>query len=204
MTNRRFDSFRQDVARWIVPGQVADPSAVTLRRTLVLLFRHLPLRAMLWFRFGSWCKRKSLPFLPSFCQRRITGRYGLEIWIGADVAGGLYTPHPVGTVIAASRIGRNCSVIASVTIGMRNEWAFPEIGDDVFIGAGARVLGGIRVGNGAVVGANAVVIDDVPDGATVVGIPARVIRVSQQAAAPIAATPVAATPIAATPEVERS
>lgn len=73
------------------------------------------------------------------------------------------------------RIGRNCSVIANVTIGMRNEWVFPEIGNDVFIGAGARVLGGITLGDQAVIGANAVVIHDVPAGATAVGIPAKVV-----------------------------
>lgn len=73
-------------------------------------------------------------------------------------------------------------MIHNVTVGMRNEWAFPEIGDDVFIGAGARVLGGIVVGDGARIGANAVVIQDVPAGATVVGIPARVIATAEDQA----------------------
>jgi len=85
----------------------------------------------------------------------------------------------VGTVIAPRRIGRNCSIIAAVTIGMRTERAFPDIGDDVFIGAGARVLGGIRIGDRVVIGANAVVIQDVPDGATAVGVPARIISERQ-------------------------
>jgi serine O-acetyltransferase len=105
-------------------------------------------------------------------------RFGLEIW--GDIEGGLYIAHPAGTVIAAEKIGRNCSVIAAVTIGMRNEYAFPTIGDNVFIGAGARVLGGIRVGDNAKIGANAVVIRDVVSGATVVGIPARELGVSTQ------------------------
>ena len=119
----------------------------------------------------------AVPFFPGFLQRLIYRRYGLEIPSGADIGGGLYIAHPVGTVIMPGRIGRNCSIIASVTIGLRNEWAFPDIGDNVFIGAGARVLGGIRVGDDVSVGANAVVIHDLPDGATVVGIPARVIRI---------------------------
>jgi serine O-acetyltransferase len=72
-------------------------------------------------------------------------------------------------------MGRNCSIIAAVTIGMRNEWTFPEIGDHVFIGAGARVLGGITIGDHAVIGANAVVIHNVAEKMTVVGIPARAI-----------------------------
>jgi serine O-acetyltransferase len=173
-----FELFRQDVARWIAPGQLTDPSAVTWGAIFKLLFRHLPLRAMLWFRFGSWCKRKGIPFLPGFAQRWIMGRYGLEIWIGAPIGGGLYVPHPVGTVIAVKEMGRNCSVIAAVTFGMRNTWDFPTVGDNVYVGAGARILGGIRVGDDAVIGANAVVVHDVPAGTTVVGIPARALEKS--------------------------
>jgi serine O-acetyltransferase len=69
-------------------------------------------------------------------------------------------------------MGTNCSVIAAVTIGMRNEHAFPVIGDHVFLGAGCRVLGGITVGSGSKIGANAVVVRDVPSQASVGGVPA--------------------------------
>jgi serine O-acetyltransferase len=171
-----FHLFRQDVARWIVPGQLTDPTEVTLGVALKLLFRHLPLRAMLWFRFGSWCKHRHIPFWPGFAQRWIMGHYGLEIWVGAPIGGGLYVPHSVGTVIAVKQMGRNCSVIAAVTIGMRNTWDFPTVGDNVYVGAGARVLGGIHVGDNAVIGANAVVIHDVPAATTVVGIPAKLLQ----------------------------
>lgn len=169
------DLFLQDARRWVIPGQIST-EPLRLRQILRLLLTHLPLRAMLWFRFGSWCKQRGIPFIPGYIQRRIYRRYGLEIVVGADIGGGLYIAHPVGTVIAPQRMGRNCSVIAAVTIGMRNEWKFPVIGDEVFIGAGARVLGGITVGDRAQIGANAVVIRDVPAGATVVGIPARAVK----------------------------
>lgn len=165
--------FKEDVARWVVPQSVAPLEQVTWWRTLRLLYRHLPLRAMLWFRFGSWLHDKGVPLLPSLIQRRIYLRFGLELGVGQDIGGGLYIAHPVGTTISVKRIGRNCSVISAVTVGMRNEWGFPVIGDDVFIGAGARVLGTITLGDGAMVGANAVVLDDVPPGTTVVGMPAR-------------------------------
>ncbi len=168
--------FRQDVGRWVIPQQVAPPDQVTVRVMIRLLHRYMPVRAMAWFRFGSWCKQKRIPFLPGAIQRLLFRRYGLEIKVGADIDGGLYIAHPIGTVIATDRIGRNCTIIAAVTIGMRNTWAFPRIGDNVFIGAGARVLGGITVGDNAVIGANAVVIHDVPQGATVVGIPGRVVH----------------------------
>jgi serine O-acetyltransferase len=129
------------------------------------------------FRIASWFKKHRVPFFPNFLQQYIFAVYGLEIPSGGDIKGGLYIPHPVGTVIMPARIGKNCSIIANVTIGMRNEWEFPDIGDNVFIGAGARVLGGIRIGNDAVIGANAVVVQSIPDGATAVGIPARVTRI---------------------------
>jgi serine O-acetyltransferase len=172
--------FKQDVARWVIPQSVVDLSLVTFKTTLRLLWNHMPVRAMLWFRFGSWCKRKRFPVLPGIIQRQIYKHYGLELSVSQEIGGGLYIAHPIGTVISVEKLGQNCTIIASVTIGMRNEWAFPRIGDNVFIGAGARVLGGIEVGDGAVIGANAVVIDDVPAGATVVGIPARVVKINSK------------------------
>ncbi|WP_322490425.1 serine O-acetyltransferase [Chloroflexus sp.] len=177
-----WELFLQDARRWVVPGQIST-APLSWRQLLALLFRHFPLRAMLWFRFGSWCKQRGLPFLPGYVQRRLYRRYGLEIVVGADIGGGLYIAHPIGTVVAPQRIGRNCTIVATVTIGMRNEWEFPVIGDDVFIGAGARVLGGITIGDRARIGANAVVTRDVPVGATVVGIPARVVKIDGMPAA---------------------
>lgn len=168
--------FKQDALRWVEQGQIPKTTAIGLLTILKLLYYSVSLRAMLLFRFGGWCKEKGIPFLPFFIQKRLFYWYGLEIGVGQNIGGGLYIAHPSGTVIFADAIGENCSIIASVTIGMRNEWAFPQIGDRVFIGAGARVLGAIAVGNDARVGANAVVINDVPPGSTVVGIPAKVIK----------------------------
>jgi serine O-acetyltransferase len=172
-----FDLVLQDAQRWVEPGRVALRSRITPTVLLKLLWRHRPLRAMVLFRFGSWFQRRGIPLVTWLVHRELQWRYGCELWVGADIGGGLYMPHPVGTVIAVRRMGRNCSVIAGVTLGLRGEWAFPDIGDEVYIGAGARVLGSIRVGDRARIGANAVVIDDVPDGATVVGVPAKVVKV---------------------------
>jgi serine O-acetyltransferase len=102
--------------------------------------------------------------------------FGLEIGPMVQIGPGFYLPHTVGVVIIAKRVGANVSVIGSNTIGMRNEWEFPEIGDAVFVGVGARILGPVNVGAGSKIGANAVVVDDVPPGATVVGIPARIVK----------------------------
>lgn len=170
-----FRRFKQDACRWIHPSKIAPESELSPGVLLVLLYRYMPLRAMAWFRFGAWCSQRRIPVVPGFVQRLLYRHYGLEIPIRADIGGGLYIAHPVGVVIAPRRMGENCSVIAAATIGMRNEWEFPDIGDNVFIGAGARVLGGITIGDGAAIGANSVVIHDVPAGATVVGIPGRVV-----------------------------
>ena len=103
--------FKMDAARWVIPQQVVDLSQVTFGRTLKLLFWHPPLQAMMWFRFGSWCRLKHIP-LGGLIQLLIFYFYGLEIKIGADYGGGLYIAHPIGTVIAADKIGENCSIIS--------------------------------------------------------------------------------------------
>jgi serine O-acetyltransferase len=89
--------------------------------------------------------------------------------------------HPIGVVINGGvKGGKNIVIESGVVIGAAHNGLplkLPVLGDDIFIGAGAKVLGGIRVGNNVKIGANAVVVHDVPDGATVVGIPAKVIKI---------------------------
>lgn len=169
-----FETFKQDVLRWIALERSNKPDRVTLPVTLRLLYRHMPLRATAWFRLANWCKRRHLRIFPSVIQHHLLRVYGLDIVVGMDVDGGLYIAHPCGISVYAQHIGRNCSLIGACTIGMNKEWEFPLIGDNVFIGAGARVLGGISIGNDVKVGANAVVLSDAPNGATLVGVPARV------------------------------
>lgn len=94
----------------------------------------------------------------------------------ADFGPGFVLIHSQGVVINTSvQGGRNVFIEHQVTIGAEKQQA-PVIGDNVFIGAGAKILGAVRIGNDVKIGANAVVTKDVPDGATVVGIPARVIK----------------------------
>src|SRR5690349_8148226 len=102
-----FKLFLQDARRWIDQGQINAHAQLSFGALLLLLYRYLPLRAMAWFRFGSWCTHKGIPFLPSFVQHQIYSRYGLEIVVGANIGGGLYIAHPVGTVIAVNRMGAN-------------------------------------------------------------------------------------------------
>ena len=89
----------------------------------------------------------------------------------------MFISHGQNTILSAERIGTNLQVHQGVTVG----WDYrgprrPIIGDDVFIGAGAKVLGAVTVGDRARIGANAVVLCDVPDGATMVGVPAHLVE----------------------------
>jgi len=104
-----------------------------------------------------------------------------EVPINSHIAGGLCLPHPVGIVIHPdTRIGANCMILQQVTIGTNGrDGLVPEIGAHVFIGAGAKLLGGIKVGVHARIGANAVVLCDVPEFALAVGIPARIVHDSR-------------------------
>lgn len=91
------------------------------------------------------------------------------------IGGGLSFQHGFSTVIAAKEIGENCRIFQQVTVGYNGD-AAPVIGDNVQITAGAIVIGDVHIGNGATVGAGAVVTHDVPENAVVAGVPARVIR----------------------------
>jgi len=105
---------------------------------------------------------------------------GADIPINSAIGGGLLIPHPNGIVIHPhARIGPNCLFFQQVTIGDAN--GIPTIGGHVDIGAGAKILGPIHVGDHARIGANAVVTRDVPAGATMVGIPARAVQPRKEA-----------------------
>jgi serine O-acetyltransferase len=100
---------------------------------------------------------------------------GADIPVNCRIGGGLLLPHPNGVVIHPdAEVGPNCLIFQQVTIGSARG-GVPRIGGHVDIGAGAKVLGPITVGEHARVGANAVVTRDVPSGATVVGIPGRIV-----------------------------
>jgi serine O-acetyltransferase len=111
------------------------------------------------------------------------GRFftGIEIHPGAVIGRRFFIDHGMGVVIGeTSCIGDDCTIYHGVTLG-GTTWQkgkrHPTLGNDVVVGAGAKILGPIMIGNGARIGSNAVVIKPVPDGATVVGIPARIVQV---------------------------
>lgn len=105
--------------------------------------------------------------------------FGCDIARGARIEGGLYLPHPNGIVIGEFvRIGRNCIIHQGVTLGARgedHENANPIVGNEVEIGTGAKILGKVLIGDYARIGANSVVLKDVPYAGIAVGIPAKVV-----------------------------
>jgi len=131
-------------------------------------------------RVAHWCWRNDLKWLGRFvshCSRWLTG---IEIHPGATVGRRVFIDHGMGVVIGeTAQIGDECTLYHGVTLG-GTSWnkgkRHPTLANGVVIGAGAKVLGPILVGEGAKIGSNAVVVRDVPPAATAVGIPARVIE----------------------------
>jgi len=94
-----------------------------------------------------------------------------------EIGPGLFIQHGFSTIINAHSVGSNCWINQQVTIGFSNKTDRPTLKDNVTVYAGAKIIGNVVVGNNVIVGANAVVVKDVPDNCTVVGVPARIIKV---------------------------
>jgi serine O-acetyltransferase len=138
------------------------------------------LTAVLLYRFQDSLHRKRL-LLPAYFLHRVNlNLHAIDILPGATIGDGLRIDHPVGIVIGAGvKIGRGCVLLQNVTIGTRyidsaeyND-EFPTIGNNVTIGAGAVVLGGVHLGDNCTVGANSVILADVSEGSTVIGVHTR-------------------------------
>lgn len=141
-------------------------SAITVRGLAVVLFR---LSQVLG-------KRSSLAGL--FVKQVNHILTGADLAFDCEVGKGLQLMHPTGVVIGRNvRMGDECVLQQGVTLGGRHTGieGHPHIGDKVFIGAGAKILGSITVGTGARIGANAVVLNDLPAGVAAVGVPAKIL-----------------------------
>ncbi|HEY8173010.1 MAG TPA: hypothetical protein VIH21_07970 [Dehalococcoidia bacterium] len=147
--------------------------------------------AVLLYRLKIRLRASGVPFLPGCCDALSRALFRVQIGDAVDAGPGLQIPHGNVVIDGRVRIGRNCQINPWVTIGLSNSRRVgfsadgPTIGDEVRIGTGAKLLGPIHIGDHARIGANAVVIEDVPANATVVGAPARVVGAAptaQQAA----------------------
>ncbi len=153
-----------------------DPAA---RSVLEILFAYPGIHAMAMHRLSHFLWRIHLHWLGRMLSQLGRWLTGIEIHPGAIIGKRFFIDHGMGVVIGeTAEIGDDCTLYHGVTLGgtsWEKEKRHPTLGNDVVVGAGAKVLGPIRVGDGARIGSNSVVVKDVPAGATVVGIPGRIV-----------------------------
>ena len=154
-----------------------DPAA---RNLVEVLLTYSGLHVIVFHRVAHALDRVKIPVLPRLLMTIARGITGVEIHPAATIGPGLFIDHGMGVVIGeTSVIGRDVTLFQGVTLGGTGKERgkrHPTIGDRVVIGTGAKVLGNIHIGNDVMIGANAVVLRDVPDHSTVVGVPGRITK----------------------------
>lgn len=158
---------KQDVARW----KLEYAKTQSLSYCLLFFLSFYPeFRNVFYYRIGSYSF-----ILKLFCPQCNT----LYITTSAHkIKGGFFIQHGFATIISAESIGENCWINQQVTIGYSNKIDCPTLGNNVKILAGAKVIGGVQIGDNSIVGANCVVVKNVPANAVVVGIPARIVKLN--------------------------
>ncbi len=152
----------------------------------IYVFFEQGLWAIIVYRFGRQVRGIKIPVIALLLKmlafllfKFIEVITGISLPASAEIGKGFYVGH-FGNIILHSdvKMGENCSIGPGVLIGTRGlgNQGVPVVGNNVYIGVGAKILGGIKIGNNVKIGANAVVLEDIPDGATVVGIPAKIVR----------------------------
>jgi serine O-acetyltransferase len=155
-----------------------DPAA---RSTWEVLTCYPGLHALWFHRIAHWCWTHGLRWFGRFISHLSRWLTGIEIHPGAVIGRRVFIDHGMGVVIGeTAEVGDDCTLYQGVTLGgtslTRGAKRHPTLGRGVIVSAGAKVLGGFTVGDGARIGSNAVVLKEVPPGATAVGIPARIVQ----------------------------
>ena len=169
-----FERFREDVQTI----RAKDPAA---RSTMEIVLLYNGFKAVRAYRKANWCYRHGLKFWARAISQRCVRRTGIEIHPGATIGRRLFIDHGTGVVIGETTIiGDDCTLYQGVTLGGTGKDTgkrHPTLGNHVMVGAGAKVLGPITIGDHSRIAAGAVVLSDIPDHATAVGVPARVVCV---------------------------
>lgn len=176
-----FDNVKADIGRYTTGSRGLEKLKILIR-----IFFTQEFHALFIYRFGKCVSKIRIPILGFFLRvvYFLLNKAISEICAGvlldldSEIGKGFMLGHFGGIYIKA-KIGENCTVAQQVVIGYKGGFSgggIPTLGNNVYVGAGAKILGEVKLGNNVKVGANAVVLKDVPDNATAVGIPAAVVR----------------------------
>lgn len=168
-----FEHIKADIAS----VKERDPAA---RNAFEIILTYSGLHAVLAYRVSHWFYKHKLFTIARVISQTARFLTGIEIHPGAKIGKGFFIDHGMGVVIGeTTEIGDNCLIYQGVTLGGTGKERgkrHPTLGNNVMVGAGARVLGPIKIGNNVKVAAGAVVLEPVPDNCTCVGVPARIVR----------------------------
>lgn len=155
-----------------------DPAA---RNVMEVILLYPGFRALRDHRIAAFFLRHKMPFIARYISQRSSRKTGIEIHPGAQIGEGLFIDHGHGIVIGETAVvGNNCTIYHQVTLGgtgrQKHSKRHPTVGNNVLIGAGAKILGPVSIGDNSMIGSGSVVLNDVPANSTVTGIKARVIK----------------------------
>ncbi len=165
-----------------------DPAAKSI---LSIILTYPGVKAVFFHQISNFFYKAGFDLIARIISQTIRFFTGIEIHPGAKIGKNLFIDHGMGVVIGeTSEIGDNVTIYHNVTLGgsspsidserQRHEKRHPTIGNDVVIGSGAQIIGPIKVGNNSRIAANAVVVKDVPENATMVGIPAKAVKLENR------------------------
>ena len=165
-----------------------DPAAKSI---LSIILTYPGVKAVFFHQISNFFYKAGFDLIARIISQTIRFLTGIEIHPGAKIGKNLFIDHGMGVVIGeTSEIGDNVTIYHNVTLGgsspsidserQRHEKRHPTIGNDVVIGSGAQIIGPIKVGNNSRIAANAVVVKDVPENATMVGIPAKAVKLENK------------------------
>ena len=168
-----FDRLKEDL-------QCVKDRDPAVRSSLEIMLLYPGYKAVRMHRRANYFYRHKMYFLARAISQRAVRKTGIEIHPGATIGRRFFIDHGTGVVIGeTAEIGDNCTIYQGVTLGGTGKDVgkrHPTLGNNVMVGAGAKVLGPFKIGDNVKIAANAVVLEEIPEQSTAVGIPAKVVR----------------------------